>query len=136
MILSDVTDTDGCRATAARFRADGLPTPNRVWLGGEYLVQIYDAPGGYARLTVSSTKRVGRSWADGIPWDDLQAIKSACGFGSRDAAELYPPTREVVNVANMRHLWLLPEGERLPFGWRKDHLPAHASRTSPGEGST
>lgn len=34
------------------------------------------------------------------------------------AVEIYPAERDIVNVANMRHLWVLPE--RLPFGWRRD----------------
>ena len=31
--------------------------------------------------------------------------------------EVYPRTADLVNVANMRHLWVLPE--LLPFAWRK-----------------
>lgn len=91
--------------------------PTNVWIGDGYLVQAYDEAGGVVRLTVNSVQHNGRSWADRIPWDDLQAIKSACGFGDRDAVEVYPPTKDVVNVSNMRHLWVLPEP--LAFAWRE-----------------
>jgi hypothetical protein len=39
-----------------------------------------------------------------------------------DAVEVYPPAGDVVNVANMRHLWVLRD--RLPFAWRggKGHV--------------
>lgn len=95
-------------------------TPTMVWMGGGYLVQAYDEPGGIVRLTVNSVIRDqqnSRHWADRIPWDDLQAIKSACGYGDRDAVEVYPRTVDLVNVANMRHLWVLPEP--VAFAWRK-----------------
>lgn len=54
--------------------------------------------------------------SDGITWDDLQWIKRAAGYGDREAVEVYPLDDDVVNVANMRHLWILPAGQRLPFG--------------------
>jgi hypothetical protein len=59
----------------------------------------------------------GDRWADNITWDELQALKTQCGYGGHDAVEVYPPTRDVVNVANIRHLWVL--AEKLPFAWRK-----------------
>lgn len=34
-----------------------------------------------------------------------------------DAGEVFPAESDVVNVANMRHLWLLREPP--PFGWRR-----------------
>lgn len=94
------------------------PMPFRVWIGEGYLVQAYHEQEGIVRLTVNSVKREGRKWADRIPWDDLHAIKVACGYGKQDAVEVYPPTRDTVNVANMRHLWVLPY--QLPFAWRRD----------------
>lgn len=53
---------------------------------------------------------------DGIPWDDLQVLKGHAGYGDREAVEIYPPDTKVVNHANMRHLWVLPAGEQMPFG--------------------
>ena len=38
------------------------------------------------------------------------------GCGARDAVEVYPADADVVNVANMRHLWLVA-GE-LAFKWK------------------
>ncbi|EOG1815585.1 hypothetical protein ACK3RA_000943 [Enterobacter hormaechei] len=49
--------------------------------------------------------------------DALQEIKSAVGYGDRDAVEIYPRDSDVVNVANMRHLWITPEP--IAFAWRK-----------------
>jgi len=89
--------------------------------GAGYLVQMFREPNSIIRLTVCSTDAtLSRSgavrFADGIPWDDLQEIKRLMGYGDQDAVEVYPPTQDVVNRANMRHLWILPEP--LPFAWR------------------
>lgn len=51
-------------------------------------------------------------WADGLTWDELQAIKRDVGFGDWYGFEIYPPDQQVVNAANIRHLWISPE----PFG--------------------
>jgi hypothetical protein len=44
---------------------------------------------------------------DGIGWDDLQRLKGEAGYGEYCAVEIYPPDADVVNVANMRHLFIL-----------------------------
>lgn len=53
------------------------------------------------------------SWLAGISWDDLFRIKNECGFDNNDAIEVYPALDKLVNVANMRHLWILKD--RLTF---------------------
>jgi hypothetical protein len=37
------------------------------------------------------------------------------GFGAADALEVYPRDGDVVNVANIRHLWVLRDP--LPWAW-------------------
>lgn len=88
-----------------------------VWLSPEYLVQVFDADRGYLRITVNRTdrKRQSAEWADKISWDDLWLIKSIIGYGASCAVEVYPAEDDLVNVANMRHLWILPEGVKA--GW-------------------
>jgi hypothetical protein len=71
------------------------------------------------RLSVLRTTldpKVGR-WVDGITWDELQSIKAQCGYGQHDALELYPIDSDVVNVANLRHLWVM--ASPVSFAWRK-----------------
>ena len=89
----------------------------RVLRSREFLVQIYSAPApAVVRLSVNRTTLSGERWSDGVSWDDLQRIKAECGYALHDAVEVYPDARDVVNVANMRHLWVM--GEPLPFAWR------------------
>lgn len=91
--------------------------PQRVWRSRKYLVQEYPAPApALVRLSINKAALDGVEWSDGITWEALQTIKASCGYGDHDAVEVFPSDADVVNVANMRHLWVLREP--LPFAWR------------------
>ncbi len=87
--------------------------PTRVFKSRAFFVSEYAEEGGVIRLSVNRVKYnrtpTGPSWYDGISWDDLQWIKQELGYGRHAAVEPYPPEADVVNVANLRHLWILPE---------------------------
>lgn len=82
-----------------------------------FLVQIYDEGNNIERLSVCRTLTRGGMWLDNITWDELQILKDESGRGNKAAVELYPSNSDVVNVANMRHLWVLPEAPE--FMWKK-----------------
>lgn len=51
-----------------------------------------------------------------IPWAEKQRIKNEI-FGQDCAAiEVFPKTADLVDEANMYHIWVLPKGMSLPFG--------------------
>lgn len=84
----------------------------------DFLVQEFmEAAPAFARLSVNRTTLDGDRWSENITWDELQRIKAECGYRLADAVEVFPADPDVVNVANMRHLWVLREP--LPFAWRK-----------------
>lgn len=56
-----------------------------------------------------------REWLEGISWDELMELKRYIGFGESYAVEVFPRDSDIVNVAAMRHLWILPEP--LDIGW-------------------
>lgn len=94
------------------------PDPARVavFVSSKFLVQVFEGPVAI-RLSVNRVKRkASGKWRDEITWDELMQIKRDIGMGDRFAVEIYPEDEHIVNVANMRHLWVLPEA--LPFGWR------------------
>lgn len=97
------------------------PLPLKVWRSRKYLVQLWDEPSEDQRMMRLSICRVKQNvngrWQDGLTWDELQVIKREVGFGDWYAVEIYPRDEDVVNVANFRHLWLLPVP--LPIGWFK-----------------
>lgn len=102
-------------AAAAEGGVKPPPGFERALQNGTYFVMDCARPDGVRLLMV---RRIdGR---DGIPWDDLQVLKGHAGYGDREAVEIYPPDARVVNQANMRHLWVLPAGEQMPFGLDKE----------------
>jgi hypothetical protein len=94
----------------------------KVWHSQRFLVQMFAAPAllgiecrrlSVCRVTLGSDGH----WDANIAWDDLYSIKSELGFADWYGLEVYPRARDLVNVANMRHLWLLREP--LELGWKK-----------------
>lgn len=80
-------------------------------------MQAFDE-GNAIRLSVNRTTLGDNGrWVENITWDELQELKRQCGFGDWYAIEVYPRDKDVVNVANMRHLWVLQES--LNVGWVK-----------------
>ena len=95
----------------------GAKVPIYVLQSAQFLVQVFIEENDILRLTINSVKRRGNNWQDGITFDELQSIKNAIGYGDRLAVEIYPEDRELINDANMRHLWVLPERDRPSFAW-------------------
>jgi hypothetical protein len=96
----------------------GGATPTRAWRSRRHLVVLWVTPDGQERLTLQRSKlRPDGQWVDGLTWDDLQRLKAEAGFGDRWAVEIYPPDASVVNVANLRHLWLLQAAP--PYAWKR-----------------
>lgn len=102
---------------AVQWPRDTVPR-DAVWRSREFLVQGF-MEGDMVRLSINRTALTREGdWQQGITWDELQWIKTQCGFGDQDAVEIFPPVMDEVRAANMRHLWIFPVGYRLPFGWR------------------
>lgn len=49
-------------------------------------------------------------------WSDLQRIKNELCGAESVAVEIFPRESELVDDANIYHLWVLPETFELPFG--------------------
>jgi len=92
--------------------------PEKVFRSRKFIAQIYIEPDGHIRISVNKTtlNRNG-DYEDGITWDDLYTIKNQIGFSKNDCIEIYPARHHLVNVANMRHLFVLDETH--PYNWRK-----------------
>ena len=52
----------------------------------------------------------------GLTWAAKQRIKDELVGTGRVAVEVFPPASELVDQADAFHLWVLPEGFKLPFG--------------------
>jgi hypothetical protein len=93
--------------------------PARVFRSCDFLVQIFAEKDGARRISVNRTM-IGDDgeWLQGISWDDLQRIKAECGFSDSWAVEVFPPTDELVHVANIRHLFVLAAAPL--FAWARE----------------
>lgn len=54
-------------------------------------------------------------------WRDLQLIKNMICGNEREGLEIYPSESRLVDTSNQFHIWVLPKGEKIPFGY-KDRL--------------
>lgn len=89
----------------------------RCYLNDLYSVQVYEQQTEWGLVTHLMVRR-----HDEGPirdWKHMQRIKNEIVGRDRCAVEVYPAESEVVDQANMYHLWVLPEGFRLPFGLEK-----------------
>ncbi len=91
--------------------------PDRVYRSRRFLVLAFDESEGLVRLSVNIADVGSRGWKEGISWEELQQIKRECGYGEHDACEVFPADKDIVNVANMRHLWVFT-ASKIPFAWR------------------
>jgi len=84
-----------------------------------FLAVAWLEPNGFTRLSVNRTEWDERKqrFRDDISWDDLQRLKAEAGFADFCALEIYPPDCHVVNVANMRHIFIVPTPPR--FMWKR-----------------
>jgi hypothetical protein len=75
-----------------------------------FAVLIRSAGGGVVHYAISSL-------SDRRPtWWEMQRIKNELAGSAATAVEVYPPNSDIVDDADMFHIWVLPAG--LPFGLR------------------
>lgn len=80
-----------------------------AWRNDQYSVQRIERHG----LEVLMIRR--HDGGKHFPWPHLQAIKDELAGKNREAVQVFPRQRDIVDAANMAHLWLVPEGEQLPY---------------------
>ncbi|GIO36906.1 hypothetical protein J41TS12_17670 [Paenibacillus antibioticophila] len=104
----------------------GMPSPKSRHIGSGWFAELDRAysDGKY----VVMTRPVETEWgqvvhacirnADNtdIPWAEKQRIKNELLGKERIAIEVFPKESELVDQANMYHLWVLPAKMKLPFG--------------------
>ena len=94
----------------------GIARPSSVFLSHKFMVQVHSEENGIIRLSINLIAiDENNRFIDGITWEEIQQIKRECGYADSYAIEIYPREEDVVNVANFRHIWILPEP--LPIGW-------------------
>lgn len=79
-----------------------------VWRNKQFTVLVWRVPGG-TKMSVQRNEWDShtRRYKDGITWDEIMEIKRAIGFGNMCGVEFFPPDDEVINIANVRHIWFI-----------------------------
>ena len=95
----------------------GIDNRMNLYRSNRFLIQEFKEENGI-RITVNRTMidNKGR-WLDNISWTALQNIKNELGYADKIAVEIFPKEKDIVNVANMRHLWILDDVQNI--GWVK-----------------
>lgn len=79
-----------------------------------YSVQLHRKSSEWGEIVLLMVRR--NDEAPVRSWPDMQRIKNEIVGPERVAVEVYPDQADVVDQANMYHLWVLPKGFKLPFG--------------------
>lgn len=109
--LERVTDVDFPQA-----HAGGLPKEiTEGWKDNHFAVWVSYEPSAWGTVTHLWVRRH-TSEARRPSWKEAQRIKDTVVGWGRTAVEVFPRRTDVVDQANMYHLWVLPEGVILPFG--------------------
>ena len=94
--------------------------PTRAYADETYVVMIATEPASIGPVDHLMIRR-----HDGQQirsWSDLQRIKDELGYADRSAVEIFPPASELVDHAPLYHLWVMPDGFRLPFGRLDEYM--------------
>lgn len=90
-----------------------MMAPAEMWKNDRYTVVVERRPDHSARqLSVRRNDR-----GTDVPWRHLQRIKNELAGAEVEAIELFPAESRLVDTANQRWLWVLPRGEKVPFGF-------------------
>ena len=83
---------------------------DKIYRSKKYTVIVWNVPAG-KKLSISRNEWDSHTnrYKDGITWDEIMEIKRQVGFGEQNAVEFYPPDSQVINIANVRHIWILPQ---------------------------
>lgn len=85
---------------------------NRAWTDGEFAVMSRTITTEWGEVEHVCIRNLDST---DIPWREKQRIKNELFGDERIAIEVYPKESELVDAANMYHIWVLPKGMTLPF---------------------
>lgn len=81
-------------------------------LDGQYAVMIRPVDTEWGSVEHAAIRNLAST---DIPWSEKQRIKNELFAKERVAIEVFPAESNLVDEANMYHLWVLPKGFEMPF---------------------
>lgn len=92
----------------------GLTGMKRFVSNDRYSVQFFEQLSGWGPVTHLIIRR--HDQGKSIPWAHKQRIKDELVGADRTAVEVFPSAQNLVDDADVYHLWVLPVDFALPFG--------------------
>ena len=94
-----------------------LPQMDHCWESDDgYSVMSRKIRTDWGKVEHVTIQRMNGLFGGDVPWSVKQEIKNEL-FGEKvTAIEVFPSEKNLVDVCDVYHLWILPEGFRLPFG--------------------
>lgn len=89
---------------------------NEAWTDGEYAVMARPVQTDWGEITHACIRNADST---DIPWADKQRIKNELFGSERTAVEVFPAESQLVDKANMYHIWIMPKGFKIPFSLKE-----------------
>ena len=83
-----------------------------VWVNSRYTVHLTMMPEGLVWLSIKSRDRTARH-----DWRDFQRIKNELCGPECEGMEIYPAESRLHDSADQFHLWVMPKGVPIPYGF-------------------
>lgn len=106
--VNDWSEYASADASAAKVH------PTRFEVNNIYSVQFYRHRTEWGWVTQLTIRRHDQS--PDIPWADKQRIKNELMGPEYTAIEVFPSEENLVDQANLFHIWCLPKDFEIPFG--------------------
>lgn len=117
-----------------REPTNGTLTTGELYVNSRYHVIVYLRQSLIGDVTHLSIRRNDRQIIK--DWRDFQRIKNELVGPEREAVEIYPSESRLVDTSNQFHLWVLPEGMSVPFGYSErlvSEIPLQSIQQRPFE---
>lgn len=95
----------------AHLKPEGLL---RFVKNNRYSVQFYEHQTSWGLITQLLIRR--HDSKPNISWADKQRIKNELIGPEATAIEVFPSQANLIDAANVHHVWILPPGFEIPFG--------------------
>lgn len=126
-VIEETMKFYGISRDEAIKRLDKEHAKARYFVNDLYQVMAAEEEGGITHLNIR--RRDGSMFKD---WRHFQQIKNEICGDEREGLELYPAESRKVDTSNKWHLWVLPEGVRIPVGWTDRDVQYEENRHVPG----
>ena len=102
------------------YHGQWMPEMDRCWIRKEDGVTVSSrllntAIGKIEHVTITA-KKISADGTGGFTWAEKQQIKNELFGEDRDAVEVFPKEKYLVDVCDVYHLWVFDKKHEMPFG--------------------